>query len=98
MPGEKIVYVTDVVHHDDNARRIVELASGADLLYIEAMFLEEHAADAARKYHLTARQAGHIAREAGARVMVPFHFTPRYSDCEPRVRAEAQAAFGGVVA
>jgi ribonuclease Z len=66
-------------------------------MYIEAVFLEEDAEDAARKYHLTARQAGAIARAAGARVMVPFHFSPRYAHCEARLRAEAQAASGGVV-
>jgi ribonuclease Z len=98
VPGEKIAYVTDVAFHAENTSRIVELASQADLLYIEATFLEEDAADAARKYHLTARQAGTIAREAGARVMVSFHFSPRYTDCESRLREEAQAAFGGVVA
>jgi ribonuclease Z len=61
VPGERIAYVTDVAFHAENQRRIVELASQADLLYIEATFLEEDAADAARKYHLTARQAGTIA-------------------------------------
>jgi ribonuclease Z len=87
-----------VAYHAENTRRIVEIASQADLLYIEATFLEEDVAGAARKYHLTARQAGSIARAAGARVMVPFHFSPRYADCESRLRAEAQAAFGGVIA
>ena len=97
VAGEKIAYVTDVAYHAANVRRIVELASQADMLYIEAMFLDEHAADAARKFHLTARQAGTIAREAGARVMVPFHFSPRYTDLESRLRAEAGEAFGGPV-
>jgi ribonuclease Z len=97
VPGEKIAYVTDVAWHDENVRRIVALAAGADLMYIESVFLEEDAEDAARKYHLTARQAGAIARAAGARVMVPFHFSPRYAHCETRLRAEALAAFGGVV-
>jgi len=98
VPGQKIAYVTDVAFHAENVRRIVELAGGADLLYIEAMFLEEHAADAARKFHLTAAQAGSIAQAVGARVIVPFHFSPRYGDREPELRAELQAAFGGIVA
>jgi ribonuclease Z len=98
VAGEKIAYVTDVAFHAENARRIVALASQADLLYIEAMFLDQHAQDAARKHHLTARQAGSIAREAGARVMVPFHFSPRYTDQEALLRAEAGDAFGGTVA
>jgi ribonuclease Z len=56
------------------------------------------APDAARKYHLTARQAGAIARAAGASVLVPFHFSPRYTGRDTELRAEAQAAFGGIVA
>ena len=98
VPGEKIAYVTDVAYHPENARRIVDLARGADRVYVEAMFLDEHAPDAARKYHLTARQAGSLAREAGARVVVPFHFSPRYTDQEARLRAEVGQAFGGPVA
>jgi phosphoribosyl 1,2-cyclic phosphodiesterase len=56
------------------------------------------AADAARKYHLTARQAGEIAAAARVAVLVPFHFSPRYGDRLAELRAEAQAAFGGIVA
>jgi ribonuclease Z len=97
VPGQKIAYVTDVVGHAENVRRIARLAADVDLLYIEAMFLDADAADAARKFHLTARQAGAIAREARARIMVPFHFSPRYSAREAELRAEAQAAFGGTV-
>lgn len=95
VAGEKIAYVTDVAYHEENLARIVELARNADLLFIEAMFLEQDCAEAARKKHLTARQAGIIARAAGARAIVPFHFSPRYSDCEARLRSEAEAAFGG---
>jgi ribonuclease Z len=98
VPGQKIAYVTDVAHHAENTRRIVGLAAQADLLYIECTFLAADAAEAGRKAHLTSRQAGTMAREAGARAMVPFHFSPRYSGREAELRAEAQAAFGGVVA
>ena len=98
VPGEKIVYVSDVAFHADNARRIIELAAAADLLFIEAMFLAKDAAAAQRKFHLTAQQAGSIARAAGVRVLVPFHHSPRYAHCEAQLRAEAQAAFGGLVA
>jgi len=98
VPGQKIAYVTDVAYHADNVRRIAALASGADLLFIECTFLDADAADAARKYHLTARQAGAIARAAGASLLVPFHFSPRYAGRESELRAEAQAAFGGALA
>jgi len=98
VPGQKIAYVTDAAYHADNVRRIVALADGADLLFIECTFLDADAAYAASKYHLTARQAGAIAAAAGASVLVPFHLSPRYAGREAELRAEAQAAFGGIVA
>ena len=78
VPGQKIAYVTDVAWHQDNAKHIVELAHGADLLYIEAVFLERDAEHGQRKFHLTARQAGEIARAAHAGSVIPMHFSPRY--------------------
>lgn len=93
--GEKICYVTDVLYNDDNARRIVELVADADRLYIESVFLETDADHAAAKCHLTARQAGSLAREARARAVIPFHFSPRYTDREGDLRAELEAAHAG---
>ena len=95
--GQKVAYVTDAAWSESNRTRIVELARGADMLYIEAPFLDEDAEIAAAKNHLTAAQAGRLAREAGVRRMTPFHFSPRYGDREAELRAEARAAFGGTV-
>jgi len=64
-----------------------------DLLFIESVFLEADLAHAQRKNHLTARQAGQIARELGARAVVPFHFSPRYGQRAAEVAAEVQAAW-----
>lgn len=94
-PGLKLAYVTDVVYHADNAARIVELARGADWLFIECVFLDELAARAAQKKHLTAAQAGRLARAAGARNVVPFHFSPIYRRREAELRAELFAAYQG---
>jgi len=92
VPGEKICYVTDVAFHPDNVQRIVALAGGATQLFIECAFLEQDADHAARKLHLTARQAGSIARAAGARLVIPFHFSPRYAGREAELRAEVEEA------
>jgi len=98
VPGQKIAYVSDVACHAGNLQRITRLAANADLLFIEATFLERDADEARRKSHLTARQAGSIARESGAREIVPFHFSPRYTDCEAVLVSEARAAFRGATA
>jgi ribonuclease Z len=98
VPGQKIVYVTDVAWREDNAARIVELARNADLLYIEAAFMERDAEHGQRKFHLTARQSGEIARAANAGCVIPLHFSPRYTGGEAAMlRAEVAAAFGGKV-
>ncbi len=94
VPGQKVGYVTDVAGHAGNQARIAALVRDADLLFIEAMFADEHADHATRKFHLTARQAGTIARAAGARSVVPFHISPRYTEECERVVAELEAAFG----
>jgi ribonuclease Z len=65
------------------------------MLFIESVFLEADAAHAAEKQHLTARQAGRIARAAGARTVVPFHFSPRYAEREHELRAELTAELPG---
>jgi ribonuclease Z len=96
--GEKIVYVTDVLYSEANAARIADLAAGADRMFIESVFLHEDAEHAASKHHLTARQAGSIARRAGAASVVPFHFSPRYMEREGELRAEVAAAHAGCAA
>lgn len=93
VPGSRIAYVTDVIHHAQNVERIVALARGADVLFIESVFLDEDAVHAARKFHLTAKQAGGIARAAGACQVIPFHFSPRYSEREAELRQELAQAF-----
>lgn len=93
-PGQKIAYVVDAAYHAANARAIVDLVRGADLLFIEAPFLDADAETAAERGHLTAGQAGRLAREAAVKQMIPIHFSPRYVGQEERLRREAQEAFG----
>jgi len=98
VPGQKIAYVTDVARQQDNVTRITELARKADLLYIEAVFMQRDAAHGEKKFHLTAQQAGEIARSAGVAVVIPMHLSPRYQGEEVALlRAEVAAAFGGNV-
>jgi len=95
VPGQKITYVTDVVGSTVNISRIRELAAGSDYLFIEAMFLQKDEAMAREKYHLTACQAGTLAREAGAARVTPFHFSPKYSGQGEELLREVADAFKG---
>jgi ribonuclease Z len=74
------------------------LADGADMVVCESTFADAEAALAREYGHLTARQAGRIAAEAGARLLVLTHFSQRYEHGDgPRLGDEAAAAFGGQV-
>jgi ribonuclease Z len=66
-------------------------AAGADLLVIEATFLEDQRELADEVGHLTAAQAATIARDAGARRVVLTHLSQRYRTPEGHV-AEARTA------
>ena len=98
VPGQKIAYVTDIAWHQDNVTRIVELVRRADLLYIEAVFMQRDAAHAEKKFHLTTRQAGEIARAANVACVIPMHISPRYQGEDiALLHAEVAKAFGGNV-
>lgn len=97
-PGRRIAYVTDLRFTEANLRTLAPLISGVDQLFIESVFLDADREHAQRKNHLTARQAGQIAREFGARAVVPFHFSPRYGERAADVAAEVQAAWAGTPA
>ena len=73
--GRKFTFITDTSYSPKIARHAAE----SDLLICEGMF--EHALEdtAREKRHLTARQAGMIARDAGGvKKMGLIHYSPRY--------------------
>ena len=94
-PGQRVVYVTDIIGSPENFEKVARLARGADHLYIEAAFLDEDREIAHRKYHLTAKEAGEMARKAEVKAFTPFHFSPRYRSREAEIAEEAQEAFRG---
>jgi ribonuclease Z len=91
--GRKIAYVVDAAFTAANIAAMIDLAKGADILFIEAPFLEAEAEQAAARQHLTARQAGTVARLAGVKRMTTFHYSPRYKGRAECLAREAEAAF-----
>ena len=92
-PGQNFAYVTDAADTRANRARIVDLASGADQLFIEAVFLDEDRDFASATNHLTARAAGEIAGSADVRRVIPFHFSARYGGSFSELAEEVSAAF-----
>jgi ribonuclease Z len=77
-PGQKIAYLTDIRYSEDNIDRFKGIASHADTLFIEAFYLSELEAQAHKRAHLTAKQAGMIGRMIQAKKVVPMHISPKY--------------------
>jgi ribonuclease BN (tRNA processing enzyme) len=69
-----------------------QLGSGLDLILCEATYTSEHEGTAG---HMSGRQAGASARQAGARRLVITHRWPTVDAAA--VAKEAEAAFGGPV-
>ena len=96
-PGQKIVYIVDVVFTPENTEKMIDFARNADQLFIEAAFLDADADVARRKCHLTAKQAGIVARKAGVKHLTLCHFSPRYAHAGSLLEREAREAFKGPV-
>jgi ribonuclease Z len=94
-PGQKIAYVTDAADTATNRMAIISLVRNADLLFIEAAFVQADAGLATERSHLTTAAAGTIARDAQVRRVEPFHFSARYGGQEQRMLNEVYAAFCG---
>jgi ribonuclease Z len=83
----KLVVIGDTETTDG----LLERVRGADLLVIEATFLERDAAMAIDYGHLTAAKAARLAAAAGVKQLVLTHISGRYEDDE--ILAEAASIF-----
>lgn len=71
---------------------LVEHFHGVDLLCLECTFANEMATLAAERKHLTAGQAGRLARLAGVQQLLLTHISARYREDEPLV-SQARTEF-----
>lgn len=78
IKGAKLVYIGDTGRTDN----LVEHVRDADALVIEATFLESEADIANDFGHLTARQAGRLAQQAGVRTLLINHVSRRYREAD----------------
>ncbi len=98
FPGQKIGYVVDTVFNDRNRKKIVKLVESADVFFCESPFLADEEARGQERCHLTSRQAGTLAREAGVKQLQVFHFSRRHMPHLERFYKEAEDAFRGSMA
>jgi ribonuclease Z len=86
-PGTRMVHVGDSGRTDN----LLEICHQADLLVIEATYLNEEAEMARDFAHLTARQAAELAREAQVKNLILTHVSRRYRERD--VLSEAREVF-----
>ena len=92
--GQRFAFIMDTRLCDG----VFALADQADMLVCESTFAATEAEFAREWGHLTAGQAGQVAAQSGARLLVLTHFSQRYeSENGERLLREAEAAFGGEV-
>jgi ribonuclease Z len=93
-PGQSLAYIADAAGTGENFKKVRNLACNVDHLFVEAAFSHTHREIAKRKRHLTAREAGVLARSCRVKRYSLFHYSPRYTDCPDMLEAEAKKAFG----
>jgi ribonuclease Z len=78
-------------------RGTVQAASGADVLVHDSTFGDGEQDRAEETYHSTAREAGRVAREAGAGHLVLTHLSTRYDRDFAPLAEQARAEFAGAL-
>ena len=85
--GRNLVYATDVENLPKPDKRILKLASGADLLIHDAQYTNEEyyglTGDPKRNWgHSTAEAAAEVAAAANVKKLVLFHHDPYHDDAK----------------
>lgn len=86
--GDSLAVVIDTRY----CQNAIDIARNAQVLICESTYLEEHHDLARKHYHLTARQAATIAKQAGVHQLILTHFSARYQNLRP-FEEEAKAIF-----
>lgn len=78
IPGIKIVYTGDTRY----CEKLIDFATGADLLIHEATFASDLANIAYEEGHSTAKDAARIAKAANVKKLIMTHISSRYKDAK----------------
>jgi ribonuclease Z len=91
--GQKITYLTDIVFSHENLARVTAQFSGSDTLICETNFRHLHRDRAAKKKHLTTKQAALFAVSLGCKTLKIFHISNIYANDHQTSVDEAEEFF-----
>jgi ribonuclease Z len=92
-PPSRIAFVTDCRAEPEIWPQLVALSRGAQRLYCDCYYLDQHRAKARQHGHMTAKQAAQLAIDAGVESLWLMHFGPRYQRDFQVLLAEARELF-----
>lgn len=90
--GDSLAVVIDT----RRCQNALDIARNAKILICESTYLEEHRDLAYAHYHLTAKQAAEIAKEANVQKLILTHFSARYQNGRD-FEIEAKSVFPNTV-
>lgn len=93
--GRQISYVMDISPSDENMEKLMPFIKYSDHLFCEAYFLQKDRDRALDRHHLTAADAGRIAKEAEVHNLTITHFSPKYKNCPEDLYREAMREYLG---
>lgn len=104
--GLSVVYATDTEGYANMDQRLINFASGADLLIHDSQYLDDHYLGRRPGFpttqgygHSTVSMACELARAAGVRRLALFHYDPAYDDTTiEEMQTLAQTHFHGAFA
>lgn len=91
--GRQISYVMDISPSEENMENLIPFIKHSDHLFCEAYFLEKDRERSTDRHHLTAADAGRIARDAEVGNLTITHFSPKYRNCPEDIYYEAMREF-----
>lgn len=89
--GDSIAIVIDT----RTCQNAIDIAKGAKILLCESTYQEEHKELAYKHFHLTAKEAATIAKQADVKKLILTHFSARYQNLKD-FETEAKAVFPNV--
>ena len=93
-PGSCIAYLTDFALDEDADHELAEMIRDCDVIVSEASYRDADAELARKHRHFTGTQMGRLAADAGARKLLLFHLSDRYTRNEWReLLAEVRSVF-----